>query len=258
MNFKNILSVSVLAVLSIVNAAPVTTKTLPSVVSKSKPILGSSTKTIPSSYIANQDKSKSIIDGCKAKSGIPVTAYDSNEVTSVCLISYGSEDEIPKESTCFYHNEDTVFCIDDEYTSFKDCIKSSNNYSYFSCNSNVHTFVNKQKQNGLVLSRPLVSYPEKVRHAITPREDQKECQDNNGLVFSYQTIFQYLCLYPESNFKSPEKEHCVTVDGKPYCIFDDDTTTGFCKKSSDFYNKESCTLLLQYIGRNKQMKVEEN
>ncbi|ORX88200.1 hypothetical protein BCR32DRAFT_239479 [Anaeromyces robustus] len=203
---------------------------------------------------------------CKDKSGIPISRLGEDDFTYVCLIKYSEGKESndsngvnPSNSYCF-HNDGDILCIDNELSNIETCGKEESKYiGPLSCYLSIYNLASTaNKTSRLSLNRPLVSYPDNVKYAVSPREDQGDCVKKGGIVVYDKSIFQYMCMIPIESFKSIENTHCATLNGKRYCVDEDLTHFNFCGNKEDgTFNEGLCKTALNRFGLYKNITVED-
>ncbi|KAG4092661.1 hypothetical protein H8356DRAFT_1701747 [Neocallimastix lanati (nom. inval.)] len=165
-----------------------------------------------------------------------------NEAIYACVHKYkeNKHNNIarPDNSVCFYLDND-VYCIDRRYTNIKECDKSSKNFNYRTCSYDILSFTNNGSERYTYRFR---SYPEKAR---------------NGIVLTYNVMYQYICLYPETSSHSLKDKHCVVVDGKVYRFYEDNTIITTCNKHSKQYNHDNCMNILSEYSKANGIIVNE-
>ncbi|KAG4088076.1 hypothetical protein H8356DRAFT_1296946 [Neocallimastix lanati (nom. inval.)] len=159
----------------------------------------------------------------------------------------------PDNSVCFYLDND-VYCVDRRYTNIKECDKSSKNFDYRTCSYDILSLTNDGSERYTYRFR---SYPDKERISVDAVQDQKECKARNGIVLTYNVMYQYICLYPETSSHSLKDKHCVGVDGKVYCVYEDNTIITTCNKHSKQYNHDNCMNILSEYSKANGVTVNE-
>ncbi|KAG4083608.1 hypothetical protein H8356DRAFT_240935 [Neocallimastix lanati (nom. inval.)] len=229
MNFKT-LFLSAVALLSVVNAAPVNEK-----------------------HVSIDSLKKT----CKTQGGKLLVNMNDDSTSYACLKAYTENSRNkavnPENSACF-HATASVLCVDKKLTNIEQCIKSSDDYDYRKCSY----FISTLNNNGTgKFKNDLRSYPQNERIIIDYIQDQKECKENGGIVLSYKVIMQYVCLTPVTGHLSLRNDHCVGHNGKVYCIDQDNTILEVCNKKAQSYNHDSCMSVLNEYSKANNFEIDE-
>ncbi|ORX80756.1 hypothetical protein BCR32DRAFT_327573 [Anaeromyces robustus] len=212
MNFKTIISVAVLA-LAAVNASPV-------------------------------NNIETIKKDCEADHKAKFYVNDDGEYT--CLRQHSIEDNLYYR-TCYFVNSD-IRCVEEGFNNIPSCSKNTGDESdYNECARKYLEFLDNGSNK---LSYRIRKFPTHEKIFYDYSIDQKECRGHNGIVLTNKEVFQYICLEPATpkNAATISDKECVRVDGKVYCVVQDNTNIEICNRRSYSYDHEECSSILKEYG----------
>ncbi|ORX80753.1 hypothetical protein BCR32DRAFT_327572 [Anaeromyces robustus] len=224
MNFKTILSVAVLA-LAAVNASPV-------------------------------NNIETIKKQCEDDGLATFYINDNGEYT--CLRHHPKKEDLDYR-TCFFtnDNDDEVVCVEEGFSNIPSCSKNSGATDYDKCAYKFLEFVDDGSDELPYRIRKFPTHEKIFTHNYVI--DQKECRGHDGIVLSYKAAFQYICLQPATpkNSVSISDKECVRVDGKIYCIVQDNTSIDHCVRRDKQYSHEACKKTLELYSKVNNVNITE-
>ncbi|ORX80752.1 hypothetical protein BCR32DRAFT_280249 [Anaeromyces robustus] len=186
------------------------------------------------------------------------TFYINDNGEYTCLRQHPKKEDLDYR-TCFFtnDNDDNVVCVEEGFNNIPSCSKNSGATDYRECAYKFLEFVDDDSGK----------LPYRIRKFPTHEKifydsyvlDHKECRGHDGIVLSYKVAHQYICLQPATpkNSVSISDKECVRVNGKIYCVVQDNTNLTNCIRRDSHYNHESCKKTLELYSKVNNVNITE-
>ncbi|ORX64454.1 hypothetical protein BCR32DRAFT_287087 [Anaeromyces robustus] len=185
---------------------------------------------IPINDIAN------IKEGCESYNGKLLTNERTNEYTCLRKIYV---DILESNKACYLINNNYT-CIEDNFNNVPYCSMGDEAYDYIKCAYSILEMIDDGSNK---LNYIIRKFPSNEKIFDSYKIDQKECRGRNGLVLSYKTIQQYICLEPAT----PKNAKCLKTRNV-YCVVQDNTRIETCVSNSINYDHKACIRILKEYG----------
>ncbi|ORX83221.1 hypothetical protein BCR32DRAFT_326473 [Anaeromyces robustus] len=221
MNFKTILSVSALALLSA--AAPV-----------SKDV-------------------KTLKSECQAQKGLFINK--SNNSDYVCLQPNFNEANLDN-AACINVSEQ-IFCINPKITNIEECDRSSDDYVYEACLDRFNKISSIAYYPILSFSKKdEAKFAENKKKCVNNLGIYLEWDDDKKLNACLYPEFNFKSLDDEHCVTVTKiKENNIPLHGIKYCVVEDMTSIPACKKSHEHYNTNGCSRFLDAMASFQAMDI---
>ncbi|ORX70383.1 hypothetical protein BCR32DRAFT_250195 [Anaeromyces robustus] len=223
MNFKTILSVSALALLSAVNAAPV-----------SKDI-------------------QTLKSECQAQKGLFVNKGENSDY--VCLQPNFKEATV--DNAACINIDEQIFCINPKITNIPECDRSGDDYDYEVCVQKLNKISPFSYYPILSFSKKdEAKFAEDKEKCIKGLGIYLEWDDDKRLNACLYPEFNFKSLDDEHCVSvTKSKENNTPLYGIKYCVVEDKTTIPACKKSHEHYSADYCNRFLDAMASFQAMDI---
>ncbi|ORX64452.1 hypothetical protein BCR32DRAFT_287085 [Anaeromyces robustus] len=174
------------------------------------------------------------------------TFYINDNGEYTCLRQHHKEENLDYRTCFFTDAEGSVVCVEEGFNNIPSCSKNSGATDYEDCAEKFIRFIDHDDK----LPYRIRKFPTHEKIFSNYEIDFKECNGNNGVLLSYKTRDNYVCLEKATpkKVKMLSDKDCFKYNDEIHCVVQDNTSAKACVRGAKEYDHERCRRILSIHG----------